>query len=208
MSKADTTTLRGIADRIENNDLPGPCANDVEAADLVRAAAAELDSLRAELGEWLDCPHLPPVTPIDRSLLEWPNGQPPPSERWKCQAGKGDPPMDCDAPFCGCNPEWHKVIEALQESGWKSPQEILRMQAGMDALADADHADLRTLSWYVRDLIAIARGRTVRTARQDTMLALAEKYLTARPIITEAQQRTMNISDAIPGATPNDSADL
>ena len=43
----------------------------------------------------------------------------------RCAATLGfDPPQDCDAPFCGCNPEWPKVIEMLQECGWKSPAEL------------------------------------------------------------------------------------
>jgi hypothetical protein len=37
---------------------------------------------------------------------------------------KTDPPQDCDAPFCGCNPAWAQCIEWLQEMGWKSPDEL------------------------------------------------------------------------------------
>jgi len=37
----------------------------------------------------------------------------------KCAATMGfDPPQDCDAPFCGCDPAWTKTIEMLQECGW------------------------------------------------------------------------------------------
>jgi len=47
------------------------------------------------------------------------------SEIRRCAATiSTDPPQDCDAPFCGCNPEWDKVLEMLQESGWKSPEEV------------------------------------------------------------------------------------
>jgi hypothetical protein len=43
----------------------------------------------------------------------------------KCAADMyADPPRDCDAPFCGCHPEWHKVIEMLQECGWQSPEQL------------------------------------------------------------------------------------
>lgn len=43
----------------------------------------------------------------------------------KCAATiSTDPPMDCDAPFCGCNPEWQACIKMLVESGWQSPQSL------------------------------------------------------------------------------------
>lgn len=32
-----------------------------------------------------------------------------------------DPPQDCDAPFCGCNPAWSDCIQMLQECGWNPP---------------------------------------------------------------------------------------
>lgn len=36
----------------------------------------------------------------------------------RCAATMGfDPPQDCDAPFCGCNPAWHDCIEMLRETG-------------------------------------------------------------------------------------------
>jgi hypothetical protein len=41
-----------------------------------------------------------------------------PPER-ECCRGKGDPPADCDAPFCGCNPAWTQALEAAYESGWR-----------------------------------------------------------------------------------------
>jgi hypothetical protein len=34
-----------------------------------------------------------------------------------------DPPQDCDAPYCGCNPAWTQCIEWLIEAGWKSPSD-------------------------------------------------------------------------------------
>jgi hypothetical protein len=34
----------------------------------------------------------------------------------KCMASAtSDPPQDCDAPFCGCDPAWSACIEMLQE---------------------------------------------------------------------------------------------
>lgn len=40
----------------------------------------------------------------------------------RCAAlNPADPPQDCDAPFCGCNPEWSKCIEWLVEAGWQAP---------------------------------------------------------------------------------------
>lgn len=42
-----------------------------------------------------------------------------------CRArATADPPQDCDAPFCGCDPAWSYAIELLRESGWLSPEEI------------------------------------------------------------------------------------
>jgi hypothetical protein len=42
---------------------------------------------------------------------------------WQCKARAGafDPPVDCDWPTCGCDPLAQKVIDALEEAGWKSP---------------------------------------------------------------------------------------
>lgn len=38
----------------------------------------------------------------------------------RCPASASmDPPQDCDAPFCGCNPAWTQCIEWLQEAGWE-----------------------------------------------------------------------------------------
>jgi len=38
---------------------------------------------------------------------------------WKCLAQRtADPPQDCDAPFCGCNPVWLDALTMAQESGW------------------------------------------------------------------------------------------
>ena len=62
-----------------------------------------------------------------------------------------DPPQDCGAPFCGCNPAWTACIEMLLECGWKGPDElraapdllsIARRWAALDA--GAWHADRHT----------------------------------------------------------------
>lgn len=39
---------------------------------------------------------------------------------WRCrvrEAGKTDPPQDCNWPFCGCDPYAIKVMDAIEESG-------------------------------------------------------------------------------------------
>jgi hypothetical protein len=51
------------------------------------------------------------------------------AERWKCGAlaqgtAGGNEPADCDWPSCGCDPYVSQVIEALHESGWRSPDEV------------------------------------------------------------------------------------
>lgn len=39
---------------------------------------------------------------------------------WKCKANRtADPPQDCDWPGCGCDPYANKVLEAIEESGFK-----------------------------------------------------------------------------------------
>lgn len=36
-----------------------------------------------------------------------------------CRAQRtADPPIDCEAPFCGCNPAWTEAIAMLRECGW------------------------------------------------------------------------------------------
>ncbi len=54
----------------------------------------------------------------------------------KCMADMhADPPRDCDAPFCGCNPEWTRTIEQLQECGWQRvpPTHVIVSKAIWDA---------------------------------------------------------------------------
>lgn len=47
------------------------------------------------------------------------------SEMRKCAADmNADPPQDCDAPYCGCDPAWQDCIQMLQECGWKSPDDL------------------------------------------------------------------------------------
>jgi|SRR5688572_755764 len=45
-----------------------------------------------------------------------------------------DPPSDCDAPFCGCNPEWHVALDAARESGWLNSSEASKLQAELAEL--------------------------------------------------------------------------
>lgn len=69
------------------------------------ALAAEVKRLRAT--------HEPPAAPKGRN----------------CMADMhADPPRDCDAPYCGCNPAWSECMQMLQECGWKSPDELRASQ--------------------------------------------------------------------------------
>ena len=44
---------------------------------------------------------------------------PPVASNERCKANPtSDPPQDCDAPFCGCNPAWQECIAMLIECGW------------------------------------------------------------------------------------------
>lgn len=76
----------------------------------------------------------------------------------KCAAlTSADPPQDCDAPFCGCNPEWTKTIEALQELGWgplSDRERELRECVGL--LTELGDDDLLTAKEFV-DLASRAR---------------------------------------------------
>ena len=52
-----------------------------------------------------------------------------PPMTFECGARKqgtagGNDPADCNWPFCGCDEYATKVIEALHESGWRSPDEV------------------------------------------------------------------------------------
>ena len=56
----------------------------------------------------------------------------------KCAATlPADPPMDCDFPFCGCDPVWQDVIKALQECGWHSKEEWERLTGERDAAIES-----------------------------------------------------------------------
>lgn len=54
-----------------------------------------------------------------------------------CKANRtADPPQDCDAPYCGCNPEWTRCIEWLVEAGWQKggvheTTEVARLRAAL-----------------------------------------------------------------------------
>ena len=48
----------------------------------------------------------------------------------KCAATTStDPPQDCDAPFCGCNPAWQEALSMAQESGWLTDREACVLKA-------------------------------------------------------------------------------
>lgn len=86
-------------------------ANPDEDYQSVLAALRELQSLRLKLAE------------VERGTR-------------KCMADMhADPPRDCDAPFCGCNPEWTRTIEQLQECGWQRvpPTHVIVSKAIWDA---------------------------------------------------------------------------
>jgi len=56
-------------------------------------------------------------------------------QRYPCKANRAaDPPQDCDAPFCGCNPAWTQAIEWLQECGWLSERESVEIIAERDRM--------------------------------------------------------------------------
>lgn len=64
----------------------------------------------------------------------------------KCAADMyADPPRDCNAPYCGCNPAWTQCLEMLQECGWQSPDEVRekddRIRALTEALTPFTHED-------------------------------------------------------------------
>lgn len=57
----------------------------------------------------------------------------------KCAATLStDPPQDCDAPFCGCDPAWHPCMQMLQESGWLSSEQGRNLQDKLTAAGWAE----------------------------------------------------------------------
>lgn len=54
---------------------------------------------------------------------------------WKCEAQlTADPPQDCGWPTCGCDPYADKVIAALEESGYVSPEALREKDAEIERL--------------------------------------------------------------------------
>lgn len=65
------------------------------------------DETMAALADIVD----PAVLPLPEDDREFPI-------QWSCKAqASTDPPQDCDWPFCGCDPQAEKVIDAIEESG-------------------------------------------------------------------------------------------
>lgn len=63
------------------------------------------------------------------------------SHEMKCRASAtSDPPVDCDMPFCGCNPAWQEAIAALQECGWLSMREADDLKTQLAAAQAAREA--------------------------------------------------------------------
>ena len=79
----------------------------------------------------------------------------------KCAATMGfDPPQDCNAPYCGCDPAWSECIKLLQECGWKSPDELRELEQRLaEAERDAKRwnafingARIRVYGWAGADM--------------------------------------------------------
>jgi len=65
---------------------------------------------------------------IPQAEVYRPVDEPQTTKARKCHANMySDPPQDCDAPFCGCDPAWSTAIEMLQECGWESPESLRAM---------------------------------------------------------------------------------
>jgi hypothetical protein len=54
--------------------------------------------------------------------------------KWKCGADAyADPPRDCNFPHCGCDPGAEKVLDAIREEGYLSPDEAQVLRSRLRA---------------------------------------------------------------------------
>ncbi len=83
----------------------------------------------------------------------------------KCAALMGfDPPADCDAPFCGCNPAWTKAIEMLQECGWVDADTIRTAESALAATKaklEAAVGALRRINNWEEDIEPFQKARGI-----------------------------------------------
>jgi hypothetical protein len=88
--------------------------------------------------------------------------------------------VDCDAPFCGCNPAWSDAIELLQECGWKSPDKLRAAPppGGEQRVLNVIDTAQRLTKLSNPELVAIAIAETFADTFADTshtaMLVLHE----------------------------------
>ncbi len=81
----------------------------------------KLDDARNTLESYRGYPtrerrHAAHVEELETLILDIKRAENEPEPARKCMANRSaDPPQDCDAPFCGCNPAWDDCIKMLQE---------------------------------------------------------------------------------------------
>lgn len=46
----------------------------------------------------------------------------------------GNDPVDCDWPFCGCDPYANRVMEAINESGYKISRDLIQCENHLRAI--------------------------------------------------------------------------
>jgi hypothetical protein len=74
--------------------------------------------------------HWRPAVPDDAAL---------PSEEFCCRAlPTGDPPQECDFPFCGCSRVASEAVESLRECGWLDREEAAALRKRCEELATDD----------------------------------------------------------------------
>lgn len=107
----------------------------------------------------------------------------------KCPASAtSDPPQDCDAPFCGCNPAWLDALAKAQESGWLNAKEAARLRAEREASDEAWHEAVEACRSQIADEAAeLTRLRVALQQRAATLRSRLTDSISplARAIIEE-----------------------
>lgn len=154
MSTITDEQLRAIEKRYADRNMPGCFAQPIwSEVETLQQALRERDATIAELRDKTFCEVEPEgeshdisagmicfkcsnAVCEDRNSLRDQLAQLREKSKWRrCAATiSTDPPSDCDAPFCGCNPEWHVALDAARESGWLTSAESSKLQGALAEL--------------------------------------------------------------------------
>ena len=103
--------------------------------------------------------------------------------RCRARLSYGDP-TDCDWPACGCDPHAARVVEALQESEWRSPKQCDELV--QEVVEDATDG--------LRSALLTAQARiTALAARLEAASRRAHDYGSTRSVITGRWEECANM---------------